>query len=159
MFDEVRKAKKLIYHLLSYRWHTQMEIEDKLFQNGYSKEIVKEVINDLKKNKYLDDQRFAENWIENRAQRKLLGRKRIRQELKNKGIDDTVISENLKRFFDNNNELELALEAARKKSTLSTTLEKEKFVRRISSFLQRRGFSYDVIKRVINLLEEEGRDK
>lgn len=159
MTDDTRQARSYAYRLLSYRWHTQKEIEEKLLNKGYSRKIIEIVLQELEENKYINDQRFAENWIGARSERKLLGKRRIKQELKDKGIREDIIEKNIEMFFSIEKEVELALQAARKKAYQANILEKSKFVRRLTSFLQRKGFDYQTIKKVIEILEEERRGK
>lgn len=158
MRDELRQARSQAYRWLAYRWYTQKEIEEKLLNKGYSHDVVKTLLNELEENKYVDDQRFTENWIEARAEGKLLGKKRLKQELKIKGIEGQTIEKNIEIYFSPEKELELALQAAKKKAFQAGTIEKNKFVRRLNSYLQRKGFDYQTIKRVIAILEEEGRE-
>jgi len=157
--NELTEVRCQAYRLLSYRWYTKKEIETKLIQKGYSKEMVQVVISELEEMRYLDDQRFTMNWIEGRAQRKLLGKKRLKQELKDKGIEERIILQKLEDFFSAGKDLELALLAARKKASLSRDLDKDKLKRRLADFLQRRGFDYQIIKKVITILEEEVNNK
>ena len=159
MTDEIKQARSQAYRLLSYRWHTQKEIEEKLLDKGYSREVVEVILRELEENKYIDDQRFTENWIGARAERKLIGKIRLKQELKNKGIEEATIEKNIEMFLSQEKELELALQAARKKAFQANILERHKFIRRLTSFLQRKGFDYQIIRRVIQILEEEGRGK
>jgi len=157
MEEELKRAKNHAYRLLSYRWYTRKEMEDNLLQKGYQQEIIVKTIRHLEENKYINDQRFTENWLESRAQRKLLGSRRLKQELKERGIDDNLIREKLEGNFPQEKELELAVNAARKKAALSANLDKEKFNRRMIAFLQRKGFGYEIIKQALSQLEEEGR--
>lgn len=156
MEEEIKKAKNDAYRLLSYRWYTKKEIESALLKKGYKDVVIATVIQQLEEDKYIDDQRFTEIWLENRAERKLLGARRLRYELKEKGIADSLIQRKMEELFSQEKELELALAAARKKANLCASLEKEKSIRRVTAFLQRKGFSYAIIRQVLDYLEEEG---
>ena len=62
---------------------------------GYSVELVEPVFERLKKYGYVDDERFAKQWIENRNITKGISRKKLILELQRKGIDSQVIERTL----------------------------------------------------------------
>ena len=91
---------------------------------------------------YLDDEKFAEWYVENRFVKKGVSRKRLRMELMKKGVDKGIIDEVLGGRDD---EEEIRKMAARKRAKYT----QEKLI----AYLCRQGFSYDLVRRVV--LEEE----
>jgi regulatory protein len=77
----------------------------------------------------------------------------IRQELREKGIDKSLISEALENISPDQ-ELESALQTGRKKWNLIRGEAVDKR-RKTGAFLMRRGFSGDMVRQVINTLLEE----
>lgn len=77
----------------------------------------------------------------------------IRQELREKGIDKSLISEALENISPEQ-ELESALQTGRKKWNLIRGEAADKR-RKTGAFLMRRGFSGDMVRQVINTLLEE----
>jgi len=60
-------------------------------RKGVDKGVVEEVLMKLIEAKYVDDEKFARWWVENRMQRKGVSGKRLRMELMKKGVDSGVI--------------------------------------------------------------------
>ena len=54
-------------------------------------DVAELVIKRLVEKKYLNDQKFAEYYVENRYQRKGISQKRLRMEMRNKGVDSAII--------------------------------------------------------------------
>jgi regulatory protein len=96
----------------------------------------------------LNDETFARSWALGRAQGSGYGPRRIEQELKSKGIDQPLIREALREAFDQVDETERARRLLEKHFTGGNLADK-KTLRRAVAFLQRRGYSSNV---VFNLL-------
>jgi len=157
--EEEKKAKNYAYHLLSYRWYSRKELEKSLEKKGFNQDVIDNILEQLERENYLNDQRFAENWLNFRGNNKLLGKKRLQYELREKGISSNLLEQELDSFFTGEKEFSLALQAAQKKANLYQNMDKEKYLRRMTNFLVRKGFTYDLIKKVLNKLEEEGREE
>ncbi len=114
---------------LSYRARTEKEIRDKL-----GPECTEEVIAKLKTYGYIDDQKYAQSYIESRLRSKPRSQKLILLELKRKGITTEY------RIL--NTDYELAQKALEKKKNLKT---REQAMR----FLASRGFSWDIIEKTV----------
>ncbi len=81
-----------------------------------------------------------------------MGRYRLEQELIQKGIDKELIEKTLSNYREEE-EIELAKELTQRKLTRSyQNLDKITTKRRLYGFLQRRGFSYDIIQEVMKEL-------
>ncbi|MDR2657080.1 MAG: RecX family transcriptional regulator [Oscillospiraceae bacterium] len=75
--------------LLYLREHarTEREMRDKLEKKGFDAEVVSYIVTRLRATGLLDDARFAIDWAQARA-RKAIGSRRVRQELRVKGVSD-----------------------------------------------------------------------
>jgi regulatory protein len=93
----------------------------------------------------VDDVQFAQNWIENRSTFRPRGKRALAVELYQKGISDDAITEALLEL----DEDRLAYKAALKQSRKYQGLEWQNFRQKMSAFLARRGFTYEVAKPVI----------
>jgi regulatory protein len=102
------------------------------------------VIEKLRTSHYLDDEAFARNWALARAQNNGYGPKRIDQELRSKGIDQSLIREAMRETFDQVDEAERAKRLLAKRFK-SEDLTEPKALRRAAAFLQRRGYGDKVI--------------
>ncbi len=147
------KAVALDYLLL--RTRSKKEFRDYLFRKTLStydkkgKKIIrytdvqaKRVYEHFLNTKYLDDEFFAKTWVENRNLKKGVSKKKLYQELKQKGIEDHVIEQALRvSSRDDLGELKkvLAKKAERYKG------DDNKLIRYLASL----GFNYEDIKKAI----------
>ena len=102
---------------------------------------------------YLDDARFAEQWARSRARVRGFGRRRIEQELRSKGIDRGTARDALERFFEDSSESEIARKEAEKKLKSLSRFEPEVRRRRLAGFLERKGFSSEIIRSILHSVQ------
>lgn len=84
---ELRRAAM---DLLARREHSRQELERKLARRGDNAEPIAAVIEALRSEGLQSDRRFADSFIHSRAQR-LYGPFRIRQELRQRGLDPALV--------------------------------------------------------------------
>ena len=125
--------------LLSYRPRSVQEITLRLRHKKYPEEEIAEATNKLLDWGYLDDNKFAEDWIQSRFLNKPMGSIRLREELKLKGISTEIINFRLEEAFETVSEFEIALKLAYSKHTNKANWNKT------AGFLKMRGFSYSTI--------------
>lgn len=149
---EKTEAESAIYfkalRLISYRLRSEKELFDRLSKK-FKKEMVKKVINRLKKEGLLNDREFARAFIETRKRLKPKGKRLLFWELKQKGIDEEVIKEFLEKEYNKGEELLSVMGLINKKVKTYKNLPKEKRAQRLIQFLLRRGFDWDVIQEAI----------
>jgi regulatory protein len=90
--NEQRDAEQQGIRLLADREHSRLEMRRKLLARDYDPGVVEEVLRSLEKQGLLSDERFTEQYI-NVLRRKGFGPVRIRALLRERGINDTMISE------------------------------------------------------------------
>lgn len=132
-------CKKYLYEQIDRYSKTKKGYYDKLRSKGFSKNSAELAIKHAAERGYIDDKRFAERFYEKYRGKK--GITRIKNELRTKGIDKTVLS-----FLDEETEnVEEVLKLAEKfmKRREKTPDEKVKLLRHLSA----KGFSFDVSKR------------
>ncbi len=149
--NEKQNAKAYLYSMISRKSRTIKEARERLYQKGYHKEAVEYAINTVSSYGYLDDEAFAENFIENAIKNK--GTFRIKRELKERGVSQDVL-ENAVKEIDHVEEEERALASA-KKYLKGKSLEEEKTKEKLFRHLVSRGYSYEIIKRVMRMLNAE----
>lgn len=138
--------------LLATRARTEQEIATALRQNAYPEEAIARVMARLLEAGYLSDSAFAEQWASSRAA-KGLGTRRIRMELRQKGIESDEIDHALSHMDDallREGAWKAAQKAARGKD-LSLPAERQK----VLAALARRGFDYSLAKACLQRLLEE----
>lgn len=150
---ERRHAINRAILLLSYRARSIRETSDRLEKAGFSPDVIDEAIDELKRIGYLDDEAFAQSWVRSRMDSNLYGSRRIRQELKLKGIPDDMISDRLEENTSTEDEYKRAIKLAESKLPSYKGLDTNTTFRRLSQFLLRRGYSpsivYDVCKSIL----------
>jgi regulatory protein len=153
--EEEKKAKEHALHLLSYRDRSCREVRDRLQEKGYDAEIIDRVVQALKRSHLLDDERFALEWGRNRLMKNPMGAKLLSQELWKKGIPQGTIDRTIEHLYDEMDEVQLATLAIEKRRARYTEVEPLKVYKRMSDFLSRRGFSWDVVREVLQGIERE----
>lgn len=152
--DERQRAYVEGLRYLERKPRTSMEMIRRLRQKEIGETIIAEVVQRLQQERFLDDPLYAKQWAEQRIMNQRKGKMWIRQELREKGIDKSLISEALENIS-TEQELESALQTGRKKWNLIRGDVNDKR-RKTGAFLMRRGFPGDMVRQVIHtLLEEE----
>jgi regulatory protein len=140
--DQAEIAYQRALHFLSYRSRSEQEIRQNLSKHKIPEEIINEVLDKLRQSSLVDDRAFARNWIENRSQFKPRGRRALSSELTRKGIAREIIDEELHDL----DESLLALQCARKKAGRYQQLDQENFLKKMTAYLNRRGFPYQTTR-------------
>lgn len=138
--------------LLAMRPRTQQEIADALRKNAYPERTVARVMARLDEAGYINDTDFAEQWAASRTN-KGMGSRRIRMELRRKGVDSEAIDEALT-AIDEDDMLSGALKAARKAAS-GKDITDPKDRQKILAALARRGYGYSEAKQALDMLKEE----
>jgi len=150
---ELTRAKNAAYRLLTYRSRSRAEIEAKLHDKEFNDAIIDAVLADLARLGYVNDVQFAREWTRSRIRLRGFGRRRIGQELKNRGIDAEIIREVFVEVFSDETEIETAKHVAEKKLKTMKTLDRVVRRRRLAGFLERKGFSSEIIRDVLKSTE------
>lgn len=148
-----QNARDRCYRLLALRPRTEYELRVSLKKWGFPPSVTDEVITGLKERRILNDALFASDWIRWRLSSKAVGKEYLRSELRSRGVD-REIAESILLDYDEDSELKVALDLARKRiarrgSGLTW--------RKLAGFLIRRGFSHDVVTKVCHILVDNGR--
>ena len=142
----IKRAKLRALRLLEQGDRTKKGLENKLEQNGYPPEAVEEAIVYAESFHYIDDKRYAVNYIQN--QRGCKGRARIMMELRNKGVSQEDIDFAFQETEEGADTRERIRELIRKKRKSQGTME-EKERQKLYGFLMRRGFASSDILSVL----------
>lgn len=132
--------------LLARREHTRVELARKLAPHGTPEEI-DTVLNELAKNGLQSDARFAESYLRSQAAR--LGAARLRQTLRQKGVAAELIADHVEELPD---EFRRAHAVWQKKFSAAPA-DRSDWARQ-ARFLQGRGFSVEVIRKLLKEIEE-----
>ncbi len=142
----VEEAYNRALGYLSYRPRSQAEIAAYLQRHDIPDTQAEEVVDRLKAAGLVDDQAFAQFWVENREQFRPRGPRALRYELQRKGIGQEAIVQALEGV----DPLADAYQAAARKAQQLSHLEQPEFFRKLVDYLARRGFDYGVAKETAN---------
>lgn len=153
--NSYRQAWECALRLLGIRAHCERDLTNKLRQRKFEKKIITAVISECKRLEFIDDIKFAREYI-----RELLDRgsgvKLIKSKLMQKGLPGSVIDNEIQEMMSDNDELEAARIAYRKKApSLKKETDPRKKREKYYRYMLSKGFSYDIIKEVAEENERE----
>jgi regulatory protein len=183
--DEFQREYNRALNFLAVRPRSTAEVRERLRRKNVAPDMIDAVIARLNRAQYLDDAEFARYWIGERARSSPRGARLLRGELRNKGVSPALIDEALANFEaeaaaehtarqaatppensdeaapdliagDDSRELREALGLAQRKLRTYSSLDPITFRRRMSGFLLRRGYGYDVVSRVLKYIDTLG---
>ena len=134
---------------LAQREHSRAELRAKLLPHAQEGEDVEALLDELAQCRWLSDKRAAGQLVVQRRCR--FGAQRIEHELRQKGIAENLIAETMPQLKET--ELDAARNVWRKKFGAPPQDAKEKA--RQVRFLQSRGFSLDVVFKVLRMADIE----
>jgi regulatory protein len=149
--SNIVEAKSLALRYLSYRSRSIREATERLKRQGFSDSTIKATIDRLIELDYLDDNRFALEWTHSMVRNKNLGRKRIMQGLKEKGID-MAIRERIMVDLGDSKEMLSARSALQSWCRKTPVKDRPQSKKRLSAYryLIRKGFSSATAQTVLN---------
>lgn len=144
------RAKERALYLLKSSGKTEAWMKKKLQEAGYPEEAVDYAMNFLKEYGFINDRAYAESYVRSYGNRK--SRRQLVYELSQKGVSQEEISE----AFSGQqvDDVENARQLLRKRLKGKTGISYEERGR-LSAFLGRKGYSYDVINRVMREIGTE----
>lgn len=151
--DEFQVALNRALHFLSYRARSNQEMQTYLQKKGYDTGLIDRVIAKLTEERLIDDLDFAQNWVDNRERFRPRSQSLMRLELRQKGVAESEIEQALQ--ISDLDDFALAMKAGKKLSRRYQLLDKPEYDRKLAAALQRRGFSYSVVRECLPLLWKE----
>ena len=148
----IPRAKKRGMNLLMKNDRTEADIRLKLSQSGYPDRAIDEAVDYLKSFHYVDDVRFAEEFI--RFKKAAKSRRQIESELIGKGIDRNIVENALEEAFseDEGGEEELIERLIRKKCKTAPSNLEDTDKRKLYAYLYGKGFLMSDIDKVFRHL-------
>lgn len=144
------EALKFAMKLISLRKRSVFEIKKRLRKKKFEGDIIEEVLQELENYKYLNDEEFAEAYINDRINFNPRGRFLIKKELNERGIAENIIERKIEELLSEEKEIESAKKMTEKKSrTINDRTDKIKVNQKIRSYLQSKGYSFDIINLVV----------
>jgi len=149
--DDINRAVDQVVKLLARRPYSVFEIRHHLESKRVDRPTIEEALVRLERLGYVDDHAFARYWIENRERFRPRGPRALRYELRQKGIDESLIQT----VMDELDAHDSAYRAAQEQVRRLHHPQKQDFRSKIGTFLVRRGFEYEIVREVIEQLTQE----
>lgn len=146
---ELEDARSYLRLLLKYRPRTEEELRDRLREKDYSPEVVEDVVDWALKKDMVDDELFAEYFVEDRLQNKPMGRSGLYKELLDHGVEKEIAKEVLNEKTSSKTEEDRCRELARKRLSKYGDDDVKAKYRKTLGFLERRGFSKGLANSVL----------
>ncbi|WP_044741779.1 recombination regulator RecX [Anoxybacillus sp. B7M1] len=137
--DEVKKAYQIALHFLSYRMRSEQEVVNHLKKKGKTEAVIRDVLHELRKHQYVNDEEFAHAYVQTQIKTTLKGPAVIRRELEGLGIAEDLIEQALL-LLTEDRQLEAAkklYEKAMKQTKHRSAYEWKQYIEQL---LQRKGF-------------------
>ena len=138
-------------HFCSFQERCTAEVEEKLTSLGAGKGQAPALIEQLRKEKFLDDERFARTFARGKFRINRWGRVKIRYELAGRGIPEEIIRKGLEEI-DEEEYLEAINNLVRKKLNEIKGQKKLTIRNKIFTFVSGKGFEADLISSAIKEL-------
>lgn len=143
-----KRATKRAMHLLEKMDRTEYKLREKLSEGGYPDEAIEDAIGYVKSYHYLDDERYARNYVFLAQDRK--SRKKLSIELYQRGIKKELIDRILEEEYEADEEKQICQLLEKRGFDPKTCSEKER--QKLYQFLLRRGFQSSDICKVMRMI-------
>lgn len=136
---------------LSVKARTVREVEQKLDALNYGESEVNQTVERLKELNYLNDQKYASDFVDSRLRTKPVSRKKLKEQLYTHLLSKEVIAEAVA-TVDDATDMKNAFFVAGKLQTQFSKLPFDEAKKRVVKRLAARGFTYDSIKTCVERL-------
>lgn len=154
--DQVLKARARAWEYVVKRRRTRTEVERMLQRADYAPDVVERTLDYLEQKGEIDDAAYASAYAKERFRLKGHGPMRIRRDLKKKGVPPVAIEPALDELTASA-DLKAAAQAHAEKRWPRVAREEDprRRKKKLSDYLRRRGFSYEIIRPIVEALEAE----
>lgn len=150
---QLEVARRIALDQLAARQRSSKELRDALAKRNVPEDVAEEILQRFTAVGLLDDAAFAQALTQSRCRNGMRGKARIRQELREKGVDRETAEEAVAQLAPED-EYEAALALARRRAVAMARLEPHVMRRRLAGQLARRGFSGSVVGSVIAVVTD-----
>ena len=138
------------YRFLNYRLRSEKEVRENLKLKKATSEVIEKVIAKLKSQRFVNDETFARMWIESRSRSKPRSQFLLKNELRQKGISQEILKDIFDDQYPISKDVELAKDLVGREMNKYKGMGRDKIYQKLGGLLGRRGFSWEVSKRVID---------
>ncbi len=145
-----KRAKKRAMHILEQMDRTEQQLREKLAKGEYPQECIDAAIEYVKKYRYLDDERFASDYI--RYHQEKLSRQQLSVKLFQKGISREIVANALELEYEADDSIKIRSLLEKKHFDPENTDRQES--NKIYQYILRRGFKSSDILREMRAFSE-----
>lgn len=144
---ESQKTFDKLLRFAMTRPRSEKEVYDWFYRKKVHESLQNKLIKKLKKLDLLDDEKFAQWWVRQRTEFRPRGERVLEMELRQKGIDQQIIKNALADA--EIDEVSIARKLYQKNLYKWKRYDDQEAKQKAAQFLARKGFNWDVIKKVL----------
>ena len=144
-----KKALQTAANILQYKNRSKAALYQRLEEKGISPSDALYAVERLETLGFLDDRTYAQTYARMRIE-KGYGKRRIRQELRQKGVEENLVEEVVQALPTDLSKMEGYI-----RSHLKTEAVDRKALKRVADGLFRRGFGWDEIRSALDAYQEQ----
>ncbi|GGO66039.1 regulatory protein RecX [Nonomuraea cavernae] len=149
-------ARAICLRLLTMAPKTRAQLAEALRKRDVPDEAAEAVLDRFSELGLINDEAFAEAWVDSRHHGRGLAKRALAAELRHRGVDSETVNEAVERL-DPDQELETARRLVGRKLSGTRHLDSQARTRRLAGMLARKGYPPGLAFRVIReALEQEG---
>jgi regulatory protein len=137
--DPESVARSILLSKLTGRARSRQELRDALAAKDVPAELAERLLDRFERVGLVDDQAFADAWVESRHRSRGLSRRALASELRGKGVDSDVVQAATDRI-DPDGERQAAMQLALRKRRSLRGVDEPIAFRRLSGMLARKGY-------------------
>jgi regulatory protein len=150
------QARALCLRLLTGTPRTRRQLADAMRKREIPDDVAEHVLERFQDVGLIDDQAFANAWVESRHHGRGLARRALARELRHRGVEAELVTEAVG-LLDSEQEEKTARELVRRRLPGTRGLDRDKRIRRIAGMLARKGYPEGLALRVVrDALAAEG---
>ncbi len=148
--EQKQSLRDFFLRLLGRRDHSARELKTKAAQKGYNTIHADEILNQLERKGYIDDEVFARKFTHDKIRLKKWGHVKIRAHLKSRGVSNRIIEKVISEKAGSLELKKICVDLIEKRQAhFCRETDDFKRTQKISAYLQRKGFMYDTINRAM----------
>jgi regulatory protein len=159
-FDQFAQGKSLAIYYISFKQRTAAEVKKYLREHEIIENQIEEILENLSQNNLINDEAYAENFIQGKISLATAGPYQIKQKLHLKGIENHIIDTALAEHYNDEAQIDVAYKLAEKQvRTSAHRLTLNQLKQKIIQTLMNKGFNYSIANIALeNLVLEADED-
>ena len=154
----MKDARVAALRLLKFKPRSETELKRRLLEKGFGQGAIEPVMEELKRKGMVDDVKFSKYFVTQQVLSRPVGQRLLLNRLRSKGVNPHLAEQAVQAGTEGQDEFELARALADKRRLSLKALPRETAQRRLFGYLSRRGFSSEVVWKVIRERNLKGSD-